>query len=1051
MTEQSTICEPLLALATPQLYHRNLFRVLNLPVNATPKDVQRQQNRRKMQQKLGITASDDQGGLFPLDPLPSEEDIRLAMERLNKPVERLLDEALWFWPINGGVATDPALKALEQGQIAKATALWKEQTKLNGRGQIATHNLAVLDLLVALDREVSLASQKTDKKHLKELTDLWFRAYTRWEQVLDGEEFWSAMKNRIRDLNDLQLTTGFVRRIRSTLPKALLLINVRIALSAAESGDIKLAERHIQFVSQTNFGKDLADEAILEALKPIRNRIKTATNKAKDQWTSTPQHGNRDVRELCGQTEGLLGIVDVVLPEENLTRANLHDMVAETMLEGQVAFGNKTNDWQQCIDLLKIAQKVAVGLSTQTKLSENIETLKENDECGNDWCSPGYWDLPEENIVELEAAQQKLQAGDYNGAIQSLVVLDPKIRKPLHRCLANALSLKGISICNNALTEYNKDTGILKKIVNNIVKYQNSSWDAPSQWGVFPSPDMYSTPPCLCCKGTYYTSWINFTYNDNQLFMCSSCSAEQDRELEQQKVILRQYLKTALEYLLLAAEVDPGDVGVQRNLKTVKKTAKNIDCRSPNTKELKKNLGTGLVRNTPYTFELTEADQVCHFCHENKANDSCRISIPMCGDLQEFDAMFGKGLEYCYTDVVVPRCRRCRDEHRELFGRIEKWHEAKLAAADIKYFLELEKEIEAAKISVSQAQERVGEHKKKVDEIQSEMEQAKAIGSKCDRCHSEKLWKDYLCLNCDQKAFKMYFAVGMAFVLPMAIILILQDKFSILNRLTEFVPVHSNFGRAGSIDHPAIYMLTLAIGGPLSFFITRGHRSRRRSLSKQRQMEITQRRNNAIAKAQVRMEQAIASLNSVEDKAKIPIRAHEEAKKNLELAKKNAIAEFVRINPEPNLTSGVKPESIYEEFTRIRDLSNDGWGFGHELQKDGKSVSKSPIDPQGLVGHHLITEPCTSDYSFSRLTKGRDRLKEIAKQAADDEMTGCPICGTRLKAKNLVRHYDKQHKGHPIVTNDIENRVLCIDGGCIGAVGDDGHCKECGTPHPDFT
>ncbi len=28
------------------------------------------------------------------------------------------------------------------------------------------------------------------------------------------------------------------------------------------------------------------------------------------------------------------------------------------------------------------------------------------------------------------------------------------------------------------------------------------------------------------------------------------------------------------------------------------------------------------------------------------------------------------------------------------------------------------------------------------------------------------------------------------------------------------------------------------------------------------------------------------------------------------------------------------------------------------------------------------------------------------------------------------------------------NRTLCIDESCIGVVGTDGRCKECGTPHP---
>jgi hypothetical protein len=33
--------------------------------------------------------------------------------------------------------------------------------------------------------------------------------------------------------------------------------------------------------------------------------------------------------------------------------------------------------------------------------------------------------------------------------------------------------------------------------------------------------------------------------------------------------------------------------------------------------------------------------------------------------------------------------------------------------------------------------------------------------------------------------------------------------------------------------------------------------------------------------------------------------------------------------------------------------------------------------------------------------------------------------------------------------NDWEERRLCSDGNCIGVIGPDGRCKECGTPYAD--
>jgi hypothetical protein len=34
-----------------------------------------------------------------------------------------------------------------------------------------------------------------------------------------------------------------------------------------------------------------------------------------------------------------------------------------------------------------------------------------------------------------------------------------------------------------------------------------------------------------------------------------------------------------------------------------------------------------------------------------------------------------------------------------------------------------------------------------------------------------------------------------------------------------------------------------------------------------------------------------------------------------------------------------------------------------------------------------------------------------------------------------------------IIDSEWENRTLCKDGNCIGVIGDDGRCKECGLPY----
>ena len=49
-----------------------------------------------------------------------------------------------------------------------------------------------------------------------------------------------------------------------------------------------------------------------------------------------------------------------------------------------------------------------------------------------------------------------------------------------------------------------------------------------------------------------------------------------------------------------------------------------------------------------------------------------------------------------------------------------------------------------------------------------------------------------------------------------------------------------------------------------------------------------------------------------------------------------------------------------------------------------------------------------------------------------------------IKDDNFQTFEDADHD------NDWENRVLCHDGNCIGVIGPNGLCKECGKPDTKF-
>jgi len=986
MTEEHSICEPLLELATPHVYRHNLFRVLGVPVGATPQDVQRRQNRLSMAAKLGIQPSDGSGGPLAIKPPPTEEDVRAAIERLTRPVDRLLHEIFWFWPGSDGKPSDPAIEAIQNGRLTEATEIWRQRATSNGHAVVATHNLAVMDHLVALDYEATLAGQGLNPKQQKSLAALWARVFDRWREVVDREEFWTVLKDRVRSLDDAVLTTGLVRRIRATLPKALLLINAKIAYNAAERADAALAQRHVGLLREAGFGNDLAEEALREAIKPIRNRIKMAIRHAEDQWKSVPHRGNHYVRELYEQAKGLLAIVDAILPADHPTRAGLHDDVAEAMLNGQIAFAKKTNDWLDSIELLRLAQELVAGEAVRSRLDENIGILDNNNKQGNDWCAPGYWELPEEVVSQLESAREKAVAGDYEGALRMVLVLDPAIGPCLCRSVAFCLVGRGWRIAGEGMDEFNLPTGRMQKFLDTIHRLGTIS---------VPTPYMqpWQLPPCPVCGGTSYTRWVNGEYKGQKFWMCSSCSERDDREREEKKRNLAVRIREGLEYMLLAAEIDKHDPGVRDGVDTLKRIASDVSASVPTTKALKQRLSVHRVRHASHRFEPSQADRVCFFCGENAADDSCAIRLPMCGDVRPVDLLFHKGIEYRSGEVVVPRCRRCRDEHRELPGRIEQWYEARLAASDEEDFPEIVAELESAGAVASRALAVVAERKKDVADAQEALDEANAIGQQCDRCHAATHWQDGLCRQCDGEVFALggwsRFGIGVLVVLGLVGFLFFQAT--------------------------AIGAAILVAGGGLYAAVKYGQRRQRHELREMRKKELAERRAAAVAAATERLNQATAAHGGAEKAAMKPVQAYNAIKKTLKATQERATAEFEQNHPAPTHTPGVKPESAFLTFGRITELRSRGWGFGRELGADGQSVGAEPVDVTGLVARephpaaNRVYAQCPSCGKRQRVAR-RDDVASL-ECSCGVRFARCPICGAGVKMAHLEWHHSYYHKG----------------------------------------
>ena len=374
--ESSRSSVRLFEVATAELYRRNAFRVLSLPVSATMRDIKRKQTKLKMREKLGVNSTGKTDGYLPLKPPPGEDDISKAMQRLQDPETRLLDELFWFWPHDLSSTDDDGLKLLAENKVNEAISLWSRYESQGTNNNVSTHNLAVLCHALALDLEHKAKDRPLHEKEMEAYRRCWKGAYKRWVKLLYDEAFWSRFSARIRILNDPRLTTGSAHRIQNSLPKALLLINARLALKAAEKGGKQDIQRHIMLMQSSGFEQIMVTEAIRDALSNVRQRIKMICTPVESKANENPEQADKIARQLLDEAKPLLAIIDQLLPSEDLVRCSAHDEVALKALQCQTIYVSKTENWKNFSDLLENVLPLAVSKTVQSRIEENIDIAK---------------------------------------------------------------------------------------------------------------------------------------------------------------------------------------------------------------------------------------------------------------------------------------------------------------------------------------------------------------------------------------------------------------------------------------------------------------------------------------------------------------------------------------------------------------------------------------------------------------------------------------------------------------------------------------------------
>lgn len=379
MTSVKIECKPLLDIATPEMFRANAFRITGLPVDATMREITKHADKLKMMEELGHGKSLHTGA-FALKSPPTVDQIREAIQRLKDPEQRIIDEFFWFWPKQSGQSVfDPAIKALEGGDADTALQIWTALETNPSDGLVAMHNVAVLWQLMALEWESHYAeAAELTAERKKETEKLWRGAFKRWDLLAVDDHFWNTVTQRIKELDDPRLTTGFARRMRTTLPQALDKINGELAVRYAENGRMDMAQVHVQFMRETNQGLDNIDKTAELVLTPASTRLKQQIQRAKERASKNPNDAVNAVGELLEHARRTVSLFELFFGKESDARNELSDEVATLCNRLQLDYQKATGDDQTCLATLKLILPFAASTDLRQLIERNISVTLTN-------------------------------------------------------------------------------------------------------------------------------------------------------------------------------------------------------------------------------------------------------------------------------------------------------------------------------------------------------------------------------------------------------------------------------------------------------------------------------------------------------------------------------------------------------------------------------------------------------------------------------------------------------------------------------------------------
>ncbi len=237
-------------------YHTNPFFILGLSASVSQSELSKRLNEAKIYAKNNMDFVFDGRASFLGQVERDQDSIKLAVQLLENPKKRIIEEIFWFWTTDS--LNTQAFQNLVNDQEREAVRLWQSDKD----SIISRHNLNVYRHGILICREI--LKDDLDDQHWDDLRYVLIE----WMNLYSDKRFWGSVQQRIESIyksNALQLLENTKKQVLIET----LQTNKKFLSYYLDVNNLKRVAKQGQLLVDCNIPKVYLKDIINDVLEPI--------------------------------------------------------------------------------------------------------------------------------------------------------------------------------------------------------------------------------------------------------------------------------------------------------------------------------------------------------------------------------------------------------------------------------------------------------------------------------------------------------------------------------------------------------------------------------------------------------------------------------------------------------------------------------------------------------------------------------------------------------------------------------------------------------------